>query len=239
MSHADNLATIRTYLTEKYTRKETTGVPKRKDLTFGNSITKMPNAVCFYVDMRSSRKVMQDSTVFVSAKAHKAFLQALVYCIENRDGHFRSFNGDGALAFFVGSHAASKAVRAAMDFKAYVLKINEVLKTKGTSLDFGVGIAGGDVHVVKSGKAGDDSTKQDLVWISGALYVAVELSDFAHAPNNIWITDYIRKAIGREKHLNVVNSAAGKSMWKVRTPKLKSYGAYEARCTGFFSTLFE
>src|SRR4051812_30319791 len=117
MSHATNLATIRAYLKESYQRQGTRGVPKRSDLTFGNSIKKMPHAVVFYIDMRASRRVMQDATVFVSAKVHKAFLQALVYCIENRDGHFRSFNGDGALAFFVGSYAASRAVQAAFEVK--------------------------------------------------------------------------------------------------------------------------
>src|SRR4051812_36579114 len=104
MSHAENLATITSYLTETYDRDDTRKVPKRSDLTFGNTIKRMPHAVVLYADMRASRRVLQETTEFVSAKIHKAFLQSLVYCIENRDGHFRSFNGDGALAFFVGDN---------------------------------------------------------------------------------------------------------------------------------------
>jgi len=237
MSHVTNLATIRSYLTESYKRQETATVPKRTDLTFGNTIKTIKHAVVFYVDMRSSRKVVQDTTEFVSAKVHKGFLQASVYCVENRDGHFRSFNGDGALVFFVGTNAASRAVQAAFDLKAYVLQINKTLQGKGTKIDFGVGIAQGEVHVVKSGKAGDDATKQDLVWIGLPVYIALELSDLGRAEANIWITHNVRTTIGRQDHLNVVYSS-GKSMWTKTTKKLKSAGDYDVRYTTYFSTIF-
>lgn len=208
MSHATNLATIKGYLTESYDRQTVFGVPKRPDLTFGNTIKTMAHAVVFYVDMRSSRKVIKETTEFVSAKVHKGFLQAIVYCVENREGHFRSFNGDGALAFFRGTNAASRAVRAALDLKAYVRKVNDVLRPMGTSIDFGVGIGQGKVHVVKSGKRGDDQTKQDLVWIGVPVYVAVELSDFAGGYNNIWISPKVRDTIHEEQHLGVIYSNA-------------------------------
>lgn len=238
MSHATNLTTIKGYLNETYTRQTTLGVPKRTDLTFGNTLKTMQHAVVFYVDMRGSRRIIKDTTEFVSAKAHKAFLQATVYCVENRDGHFRSFNGDGALAFFVGANAASRGVCAAMELKAYVLKINEVLASKGTKIDFGVGIGQGKVSVVKAGKRGDDATKQDLVWIGAPVYVAVELSDFGKAPNNIWISKAVRTAIGNEKHLSVVNNSAGNSIWRKVTKTLKTYGNYDVRYTSYRKTIF-
>ena len=238
MSHATNWQTINGYLTETYDRQTTTGVPKKSDLTFGNTIKTMEHAVVFYVDMRSSRKVMQDSTEFVSAKAHKGFLQAVVYCIENRDGHFRSFNGDGALAFFRGDNAASRAVRAAMDLKAYVMKINEVLASHGTSIDFGTGIAQGKIHVVKSGKRGDDQTKQDLVWIGLPISIAVELSDFGKRQKNIWITHNVRTSIGKQQHLNVVTNSNGDSIWLQSTKNLMSAGSYDVRSTTYYSTIF-
>lgn len=234
MSHETNWEAIKGYLTETYNRQEAQGVPKKADLTFGNSIKTMKFAVVFYVDMRSSRKIMQDTTEFVSAKAHKGFLQAVIYCIENREGHFRSFNGDGALAFFRGENAASRAVRAAMDLKAYVLKMNEVLEPKGTSVDFGVGITQGKVHVVKTGKRGDDQTKQDLVWIGLPVYMAVELSDLGGKPNNIWITHNVRKDIGTQNYLGVVNSSAGKSMWVKTNKTLQSAGSYDVRYTSYY-----
>jgi class 3 adenylate cyclase len=235
MSHASNLTTIKGYLNETYTRQTTNGVPKKGDLTFGNTLKTMEHAVVFYVDMRSSRKISQDSTEFVSAKAHKAFLQAVVYCIENREGHFRSFNGDGGLAFFRGENAASRAVRAALDLKAYVGEINDVLAKRGTSVDFGVGIAQGEVHVVKSGKGGDDQTKQDLIWIGLPVYIAVDLSDLGNSPNNIWITHTVRDTIGKQQHLNVVTSG-GKSIWVQVRRTLKSVGSYDLRYTHYLAS---
>lgn len=199
MSHATNLNVIKAYLNESYKRQETRGVPKRSDLTFGNTLKRMPHAVVMFVDMRGSRRIRLDATSFVSIKVHRAFLQSIVYCVENREGHFRSFNGDGALAFFVGDNAASRAVKAAMDLKAYVLRMNELLKGKvSVKLDFGVGMGQGTVDVAKSGKRGDDSTKQDLVWVGVPVYVAVELSDYARSPNNIWISPHVRSSIGKE-----------------------------------------
>lgn len=238
VSHSENLKTIKGLLSESYTRQDTSGVPKLADLTFGNTIKRIKHTVVMYVDMRSSRKVMQDATVFVSAKAHKAFLQSLIYCVENRDGHFRSFNGDGALAFFVGANAASRAVCAAMEFKAYVAEINDVLATHGTKLDFGVGIGQGEVHVVKSGKRGDDQTKQDLIWIGWPVYVAVGLSDFGVGPNNIWISKHVRDTIGSQNHLKVVYNSEGNSIWNKATKTLKGLGSRDVRYTSYYKTIF-
>lgn len=233
MSHATNLDAIKSILSDSYERQETRKVPKRSDLTFGNTIKRMPHAVVLYVDLRGSRRIMRAATSLMSVRVHRAFLQAIVYCVENRGGHFRSFNGDGALAFFVGDYAASRAVRAAMDLKGYVIKMNALFGGKvKTKLDFGVGIGQGAVDVAKSGKRGDDATKQDLVWIGLPVYVAVELSDYGRHPNNIWISPKVRDAIGKEKHLKVVYSQ-GESMWTKITKKLKSVGDYTVRYTSY------
>ena len=239
MSHESNIQAIKSLLNDSYERKETRGVPKRSDLTFGNTLTRMPHAVVMYVDMRGSRKLLSKTTAFVSVKAHRSFLQAIVYCVEGRDGHFRSFNGDGALSFFVGENAASRAVRAAMDLKAYVRQINALLAKKhGVKIDFGVGIGQGKVDVAKSGKRGDDTTKQDLVWVGIPVYVAVALSDLAGEPSHIWISPHVRKSIGKEGYKPDVVHHNEKSMWKRTTTQLKSAGKYDVRHTTFFSGIF-
>ena len=74
----------------------------------------------------------------------------------------------------------------------FVNKINDILKNNDKNkIDFGIGIAQGDVMVAKSGKAGDDKTKQDLVWIGIPVYVAVELSEYGKSSENIWISDNV------------------------------------------------
>lgn len=239
MSHAKNLDTIKSMLNDSYSKEDTSMVPKRSDLTFGNTVKKMKHAVVFYVDMRGSRKIIQDSTSFLSIKVHRAFLQAITYSVENRGGHFRSFNGDGALAFFVGENASSRAVKAAMDLKAYVIQINEIVEGKiNTKVDFGVGIGQGPVYVAKSGKRGDDATKQDLVWVGLPVYVAVELSDYARKPTNIWISPSVRSSIGKEDCLNVlIDNQTGASIWQYSTKNLKSIGEAKVRHTSYHSTL--
>lgn len=235
-TNQETLDQIGGYLNQSYTQEETRVVPKRPDLTFGNSAKKMKHAVVVYVDMRKSKKILSDATTFWSVKIHKSFLFALTHCVERRDGHMRSFNGDGILAFFVGENAASKAVRSAMDMKGFVLEINKKLVAAGKKeIDFGIGIAQGEILVAKSGKAGDDMTKQDLIWVGLPVYVAVELSDFAEKPYNIWITHNVRSTIDKQGSLGVVYSTStGKSMWYQTKKKLKSVGEYDVRYTASY-----
>lgn len=198
-TNQDTLDQIKQYLVEPYERSATYSVPKKSDLTFGNTVKELDHAKIFYIDMRKSRKILTDATNFWSVKIHKAFLRAVIHCIEKRGGHLRSFNGDGILAFFIDDDAASKAVRAAMDIKGFVNEINNILvENKRNKIDFGIGIAQGPIMIAKSGKGGDDQTKQDLIWIGISLYVAVELSELGKSSKNIWISDNVFNSVIKE-----------------------------------------
>lgn len=239
MSHKDNLDTIKSILNDSYTKEDTKSVPKKNDLTFGNTLKRMTHAVVFYVDMRGSRKIIQDSTSFMSVKLHRAFLQAITYCVEKNGGHFRSFNGDGALAFFVGDNDATDAVKAAMQLKKYVMEINKIVEDKvSKKVDFGVGIGQGPVYIAKSGKRGDDSTKQDLVWVGLPVYVAVELSDFARTSHNIWISGAVKSSIDKDGDKSVlVDSDKNESIWKKESKDLKSLNTATVYKTSYYFTL--
>jgi class 3 adenylate cyclase len=122
-----------------------------------------------------------------------------------------------------------------MDIKGFVLEINDILKDyEIDKIDFGIGMAQGKVMIAKSGKAGDDQTKQDLVWIGLPVYVAVELSEMGLSPHNIWITHNVRKAIESQKHLDVVCNSEGKTKWTKCNKKLKSVGDYDVRYTSWY-----
>lgn len=234
-TNQDTLTKIDEYLNASYLQEETRIVPKRTDLTFGNTVKKMPMVVVLYVDMRKSRTILSDATTFWSVKIHRAFLLALTHCVERRSGHMRSFNGDGIMAFFVGENASSRAVRAAMDTKGFILKLNEHLHDGGIkTIDFGIGVAQGEVMVAKSGKAGDDQTKQDLIWIGLPVYMAVELSDFAKNPRNIWISNNVRTSLGKQDYLNVLSDNEGGSIWVKETRVFKSVGQKEVRATSWY-----
>lgn len=92
--------------------------------------------------------------------------------------------------------------------------------------------------MVKSGKRGDDQTKQDLIWIGSPVYVAVGLSDLGSSPNDIWISKHVRKTISEQNHLGVVNNRNGESMWTKTTKTLKGLGSREVRCTRYYKTIF-
>ena len=199
-TNQEALDQVKQYLEEPYERSTIYSVPKKNDLTFDNTVKELKHAKIFYIDMRKSRKILTDATDFWSVKIHKAFLRAVIHCIEKRDGHLRSFNGDGILAFFIDDNAASKAVRAAMDIKGFVNEINDILvENNKNKIDFGIGIAQGPIMVAKSGKGGDDQTKQDLIWIGITLYVAVELSELGKTSENIWVSDNVFSSVIKER----------------------------------------
>lgn len=239
MSHKSNMDTIKSMLNDAYTKEDTSVVPKKTDLTFGNTLKKIKHTVVFYVDMRGSRKIIQDSTSFMSIKLHRSFLQAITYCVENRGGHFRSFNGDGALAFFVGEDASVNAVKAAMDLKKYVMEINDIVEDKvSKKVDFGVGIGQGAIYVAKSGKRGDDSTKQDLVWVGLPVYTAVELSDYARSAYNIWISPAVKSSIDKSGNKYVLtDDDNGTSIWHKEAKTMKSLGATTVYKTSYYANL--
>lgn len=228
------------HLNESYTRSETSSIPKKNDLTFANTVKKIKHAKVFYIDMRKSRKILTDATDFWSVKIHKAFLQAVIHCVEKRGGHIRSFNGDGILGFFIddmNDYPASRAVRTAMDIKGFVKKINEILVANDKNeIDFGIGIAQGEINAAKSGKAGDDQTKQDLVWIGLALYVAVELSELGESPKNIWISDNIFNSVIKEKDPLSVLKNDGEWIW-IYTKKTLNNGKQKVHHTTWFFNL--
>jgi class 3 adenylate cyclase len=235
-TNEETLKKVEEYLTEAYTHLDTSLIPKKEDLTFGNTVKEISHVKVFYIDMRKSRKILSDASTFWSVKIHKAFLGAVTHCIEKYDGHLRSFNGDGLLAFFIDDKAASRAVRTALTIKGFVREINKILENnKINPIDFGIGIAQGKVMVAKSGKAGDDKTKQDLIWVGLPLYVAVELSEIGNSPNNIWISHNIRSAIEEEKYLDVVyDNNTGESIWVKHEKELKSVGKYDVRTTNYY-----
>jgi class 3 adenylate cyclase len=217
MSHKDSFEVVKEILKNNYETTTGTVIPKKDDLPFANKLKKVEDAVVVYLDMRGSRKIMFEQNEYRSLKTHRAFLQSFISCIDNRNGKFRSFNGDGALAFFHGEFASSRAVKAAMEFDYYIQKMNEILVNKGMmAVDYGVGIAKGTIYVAKTGKKGAGSTRQDLVWVGEPTYMAVELSDMGRGNYHTWISKKVYNAIVANDALSnykVYTTDGGDNMW--------------------------
>lgn len=189
MSHKADFDVVKELLKNNYTTWKGPSIPLKSDLTFDNKYKEITNAVVVYLDMRHSRKIMFEQNAYKSLKTHRAFLQAFISCIDHHGGHFRSFNGDGALAFFNGELASSRAVKASMDFTKYIEEMNTILLQKNyMKVDYGVGIARGTVYAAKTGRKGAGDTRQDIVWVGYPTYLSVALSDKGGGIYRTWIS---------------------------------------------------
>lgn len=218
MSHKENFDVVRELLKNNYTYTEGTSIPIKSDLTFDNKYKQINDAVVVYLDMRGSRKIMFEQNEYKSLKTHRAFLQAFISCMDGENGRFRSFNGDGALAFFNGSQASSRAVRACMNFNRYIIELNSVLSDKGyLEVDYGVGVSRGTVYAAKTGRKGANDTRQDLVWVGYPTYLAVALSDKGRGTYNTWISKSIYSQINSEgddvTYNLLTDDSTGGSIW--------------------------
>ena len=187
--------------------------PSRESVTFGTTAKKFFARV-LYIDLRGSQQLLSDHQHITVLKAHKAFVYAVAKCIRAEGGDPRSFNGDSVLAFWAGSGdaVAKKAVRAAMKTRYAIDEIiNPKIESKySDSLDFGIGIAQGDIYVGKSGVAGD-ADFQDLIWIGWPIYHAVRYGDKAKKPKAIWISKNIWASIKDDENMTIGGDE--KEMW--------------------------
>lgn len=206
MTHKDNFSVVRELLKNNYESTEGYSIPLKSQLTFDNKYKKIKNAVVVYLDMRHSRQIMFNQNAYRSLKTHRAFLQAFISCVDHDNGRFRSFNGDGALAFFNGENSSARAVRACMNFNRYMNEVNSILREKEMmEVDYGVGIARGEIYVAKTGRKGANETRQDLVWVGYPTYLAVELSDKGQGAYHLWISSATYTEIHKEDKNNDYN----------------------------------
>lgn len=203
---------IDTYMKSRYEITDANVVPDKQSIGFGAKAKKIW-ARAVYFDLRNSRSLLAEHSELLAARVHKSFLYAASKCIRNEGGDIRSFSGDSILAFFAGSDdsVAASAVRAAMKTKCAVIElINPILKEKtGKRLDFGVGVAQGEIFVVKSGIPGDEMN-QDLIWIGWSTYHAVEYGNRAKSPRSIWVSKNVFKSLQSDESMIYSD---GKNMW--------------------------
>ena len=104
-TNSDIFGKIKEYLTESYVHSGTSVIPQKGDLTFGNTVKTIEHTKVLYIDMRKSREILTDANDFWSIKIHKAFLNAVIYCIERREGHIDYIS---SLSAITGIYPSSK-----------------------------------------------------------------------------------------------------------------------------------
>ena len=187
-------------------------VPSVDDVAFGRYGKEVELAMLF-IDVKESTKIVDAFRLKTAARMYQSFLRGVALIALKNDGEVRSFNGDGALIFFESSRFDSynNAVKTAMEIKYILANENSEVKTtinKFTEIDFGIGIAHGEILCTKVGIGGDGHNK-DLVWIGNAVNKSSKLADIARSPHNIIISESVYNNLKDEnKYLGFNNKLA-------------------------------
>lgn len=184
---------VDTLLTEKFSQYDIEDVPDIENkpdskLTHGN--TGLAGEFTFlYVDMRGSSTYTDEHRLQTIAKIYKAFHHCMVECVKAFYGNVRSFDGDRILAVFGGNIKENNAIKCAMKMTGcrYDILQPKIKSAFGNdSFSLGIGIATGNIMVVKAG-VGYDKNTRDLIWIGDAPNIGAKLSDDAESPYSIYI----------------------------------------------------
>ncbi|MCR6706218.1 MAG: adenylate/guanylate cyclase domain-containing protein [Cellulomonas sp.] len=151
------------------------------------------DAVYLYADMADSTGMARRFTSPTAAKIVRAYLASATRVLRDRDGEIRSFDGDRVMAIFVGSDAATRAVRAALELNWVVnnvvrdalnLWLDEYYESDWV-LGHRCGIDIGTALIVRAGVRNSN----DLVSIGDAPNIAAKLSELSGATT--FITDRV------------------------------------------------
>lgn len=204
---------IKDYLDRDYEITEFKGVPSINNVDFGKKALKT-KLITFSIDLRKSSQLLFKHHKQTAGKIHKAFLTAIAQTIKHHGGEIRDFQGDSILAFWNGNYQNDirKAVKAAFGVKWLLTTKLKKYFENYTKLDYGIGIAYGEVYVFRAGiKRNPDNN--DLVYIGKSVNFAVAMANQACRPSAI--------VISSNTHYNLDDalkiSSKGSNMWKKGT----------------------
>ena len=154
-------------------------VPSPEDLTFGNTGRRL-SACILYADIRGSTKMVDELADTLAAEYYKAFLYCTAKILKRNGGEITAYDGDRAMAVFLGNTKEDDAVGAALEIGYAVDEIINpqfaaLYTTSHRKLHHTVGIDTGTVLVSKTGVRVDS----DLVWVGAAANYAAKLNSFA------------------------------------------------------------
>lgn len=213
---ADLTSSVRAITSTKWNSKSARVVPRTQDVALRDGAKELSDAVFLYSDMADSTglvRIHADETV---AKVIRAYLSSAVRILRRREGHIRSFDGDRVMAVFLGTDAASRAARCALEIKWAVDNIVQPeitssfrsIRESGWTMKQGTGIDMGYALMVRAGIR--DSS--DLISVGDAANIAAKLSEFRDA--RTWVTEKVWDAMDYESCFS-----DGKAMWSEVTTK--------------------
>jgi class 3 adenylate cyclase len=184
-------------------------VPEAADILLGNEAVTLEGTV-MYADLAGSTDMVDRYKKAFSAEVYKAYLYSTAKIIRSEGGVITAYDGDRAMAVFIGDTKNTTAARCA-------LKINWTIKnvvmpglraqypTETFSIRHVVGIDTSELWVARTGIRGAN----DLVWVGSAANYAAKLTEL-DAAYPTWITHRVYDRLLNGSKI----SSDGRNMWE-------------------------
>jgi class 3 adenylate cyclase len=175
---------------DRWTMRDGNVVPEPEDLRLGNDAVNLDGTV-LYADLSDSTKLVDTKKPTFAAEVYKTYLACAARIIKNEGGTITAYDGDRAMAVFIGELRNTRAVQAAFKINGAVWDIIKLaLKEEYPDTDYilkhVIGIDTSKLLASRIGVRNDN----DLVWVGRAANYAAKLTtlpdDFS-----IWITQSI------------------------------------------------
>ena len=220
-----------------------TVVPTLNDVALDN-VAKDIEAAILFIDIKGSTHIVNAVQRETAAKLYKAFLKGITRIARYNNGHIRSFNGDGVLVIFAGEGKCDYAVKSAMEMKHFLIndlipRFNRI-KSQNQQLssmqfNFGIGIATGDVLVIKAGIGGENN--RDLVWVAKETNHAVKLAEQSNGNYHIHISNSVFDQLS-EKYKYEISPATKSSLSFLKLKKACWETTMPPISMGLFSVIY-
>ena len=216
-----------------YQITNTWSVPTVQHLTLRKQGRTIETAI-LYADMRKSSDIAENHRRQTAAKVYKTFLYAMAQVARSVGGQIRSYDGDRIMVIIPPTRntpnaACIKAVRTAMRMAWCLQEIVEPKLRGYDNVDCGIGVAYGNLLVVKGGIGGQPHNN-DLVWVGRPANLAARLSEAGATPERVWIDEETYNRLDDAYKYAEPNRASGifyrQDIWK---PKFVNFGNQHVR----------
>jgi len=186
---------VSTIFKTKWEMRDGTTIPEAEDVALGNVGVKLKGTV-LYADLAESTAMVNKKTQAFSAEIYKTYLITVCRIIRDNGGEITAFDGDRAMAVFIGDTPNTSAAKTALKINWAVNNvINPELKLQYPKTDFqvrqSVGIDTSDMLIARTGIRGSN----DLVWVGRAANYAAKLCSLRKGDQVTWITEDVYNAL--------------------------------------------
>ena len=167
---------VRKILQEVWSTRAGRVVPESDDLGLGNDAVTLEGTV-LYADLDDSTKLVDKMEPEFAAEIYKCYLVCAARIIRSEGGEITSYDGDRAMAVFIGDSKDSDAARTGLKINYAVREIiNPAIEDQYPDAHYSikhvVGIDSSSLFVARTGIRGAN----DLVWVGRAANYAAKLS---------------------------------------------------------------